>query len=126
MPSPERVADFIAHVKADRFVAAIERFYTEDATMQENAAPPRGGRDALVAHERQVLAAVKSIHAKKADWLLIDGDRVVINWVFEITGPDGKTRVMEEIACQDWRDDRIFRERFFFDPASIVERPGGV
>ncbi|MEQ8266912.1 MAG: nuclear transport factor 2 family protein [Parvibaculum sp.] len=120
MPERARVLDFIAHVKAGQFVEAIERFYTEDATMQENAGPPRGGRDALMEGERKVLEK-STIVAREADWFLVDGDRSVVNWVFEITGPDGKTRVMNEMACQDWQGDRIARERFYYDPASVTE-----
>jgi len=34
--------------------------------------------------------------------------------------PDiGKTRRFDEIAWQEWRRDKIFRERFFYDPATI-------
>ena len=30
-----------------------------------------------------------------------------------------KVRRFDEIALQEWRGDRIFRERFFYDPATI-------
>ncbi|ABS63060.1 conserved hypothetical protein [Parvibaculum lavamentivorans DS-1] len=120
MPDRERVLDFIACVKAGKFVEAIERFYTGDATMQENAHPPRGGRDALAKSERKVLETSRIV-TREADWFLVDGDRSVVNWVFEITGPDGKTRVMNEMACQDWQGDLIHRERFYYDPASVTE-----
>jgi hypothetical protein len=56
MPARERVQALAAMVEAGKFVEAIEQFFTEDATMQENNAPPRGPRDRLVAHERGVLA----------------------------------------------------------------------
>ena len=120
MPDRARVLDLIAHVEEGKYVEAIERFYTEDATMQENLGAPRGGRDALVAGERKALEA-SAIVARKVSWFLVDGDRSVVNWVFEITGPDGRTRLMDEMACHDWRGDRICRERFCYDPASIVE-----
>ncbi|MEQ8328683.1 MAG: nuclear transport factor 2 family protein [Parvibaculum sp.] len=120
MPDRARVLDLIAHVEEGKYVEAIERFYTEDATMQENLASPRSGRDALAEGERRALQS-STIVTRKVNWFLVDGDRSVVNWVFEITGPDGKTRVMDEMACQDWRGDRICRERFCYDPASIAE-----
>ena len=55
MPSRARLDEFIAVVEAGDHAGAIERYYTEDASMQENAAAPRVGRDLLVAHERGVL-----------------------------------------------------------------------
>jgi hypothetical protein len=56
MPSCARLDEFIAVVESGDHAGAIERYYTEDASMQENAAAPRVGRDLLVAHERGVLA----------------------------------------------------------------------
>ena len=61
MPSRARLDEFIAAVVSGDHAGAIERFYTEDASMQENAAAPRVGRDVLVAHERAVLERVKSV-----------------------------------------------------------------
>lgn len=120
MPERARVLDLIACVEEGKYVEAIERFYTEDATMQENLRSPRSGRDTLAEGERKALET-NAIVARKVSWFLVDGDRSVVNWIFEITGPDGKTRVMDEMACQDWRGDRICRERFCYDPASIAE-----
>ena len=61
MPSRARLDEFIAAVVSGDHAGAIERYYTEDASMQENAAPARVGRDVLVAHERAVLERVKSV-----------------------------------------------------------------
>ena len=48
---------------------------------------------------------------------MVDADRVVIHWVFEITGPDGRMVRMDELVHQTWQADKIVRERFYFDPA---------
>ena len=45
MPTRARLDEFIAAVVSGDHAGAIERYYTEDASMQENAAPPRVGRD---------------------------------------------------------------------------------
>jgi len=64
MPSRERLNEFIAVVEAGDHAGAIERYYTEDASMQENAGPPRVGRELLVAHERGVLARMSHVYSK--------------------------------------------------------------
>ena len=118
MPTRARLDEFIAVVVSGDHAGAIERYYTEDASMQENAAPPRVGRDGLVAHERAVLermAKVVSVCVSST----VEGDRVAIHWNFELTGKDGKVRRFDEVALQEWRGDRIFRERFFYDPATV-------
>ena len=43
MPSRERLNEFIAVVESGDHAGAIERYYTEDSSMQENAAAPRVG-----------------------------------------------------------------------------------
>ncbi len=85
MPSRARVDEFIAAVCTGDHADAIARFYTESATMQDNAGAPRVGREGLVARERKVLESVAS------------------------------TRRVDEIAMQEWDGDRIARERFVYD-----------
>jgi ketosteroid isomerase-like protein len=119
MPSRARLNEFIAVVESGDHAGAIERYYTEDATMQENAAPPRVGRDALVAHERAALARMSDVYSKCMTSVLED-DRVVIHWNFVLTETSGLVRRFDEIALQEWRGDRIFRERFFYDPTKVT------
>ncbi len=115
MPTLERVRSFIARVEQQDYVAAIMHFYHEDATMQENMGDIRRGRDALVAHEMEVLLRFGNMPVRKVERFAINGDMVFINWQFEITQPDGSIRVLDEIAMQQWNGDRIQTERFYYD-----------
>lgn len=117
MPTRERVQAFVAMVEAGDYVEAIKRFYTDDASMQENLGTVRAGRDALVAGEEAVLKNVTSITTRPLTMFLVDGDRVVVNWVFDIVIADGRQYVLDELAFQIWRGDRIAQERFYYDPA---------
>jgi len=119
MPSRERVNAFVAAVRQGRYVEAIADFYATDATMRENLGATRGGRDALIAHEKAVLGSVKRIATTRTDPVIVDGDRVVIGWTFEMTGQDGVVRRMTELALQTWRGDEIAEEQFFYDPAQL-------
>jgi hypothetical protein len=119
MPSPETIAAFAAEVEAGRFVEAIEGFYSEGASMQENTDAPRVGRDLLVAGERQVMARSTSVTARRVGPILIDGDRVAIRWLFEFIGRDGVKRMLDEIAWQRWEGDKVVEEQFFYDPAQL-------
>lgn len=95
----------------------IERFYSEDATMQENLDLPRVGLPALLNNERRVLATLPDIHLKRVGWFIVNGDRAAINWVFAYTAPDGRKVELDEVASQEWHDGKIVRERFYYDPA---------
>jgi hypothetical protein len=98
-------------------VRAIADYYHEDASMQENMQSPRRGRAALMAHESKVLERVK-MHTHPDPIFLLDGDQVVINWIFDATAHDGITRRLNELALQRWVGDRIAEERFVYDAAS--------
>jgi ketosteroid isomerase-like protein len=117
MPSAEQVSALVSAVRDGRYVEAIEAFYHPAATMQENQEPPRVGRDALVAHEQALLARLQSMETRDVGAVVIDGDQVVINWVFEFTTREGSVRRMDELALQTWRDGLIVAERFFYDSA---------
>ena len=117
MPTRDTVKRFVDAVEAGRYVEAIERFYTEDASMQENQQPPRRGRAALAEHERQVLARMKEIRTLPGTRFLIDGDSVVIRWRFELAYADGRRTALDEVAWQRWAGDLIAEERFYYDPA---------
>ncbi|HZZ35369.1 MAG TPA: nuclear transport factor 2 family protein [Caulobacteraceae bacterium] len=119
MPSRNTVEAFAAEVEAGRFVEAIEGFYAETASMQENTDAPRVGRDALVAGEKQVLAAFAASTGRRLGPILIDGDHVAIRWLFEFTTRDGATRTLEEIAWQRWEGEKIVEEQFFYDPKQL-------
>ena len=122
MPTTATLERFIARVESNAHAEAIEDFYTEDASMRENMQPPRVGRDALVARERAVLARVRSVRSRCVRPVLVDGDVVVVRWVFRFEAPDGRVRELEELAYQRWRGERIAEEQFFYDPAQFVWR----
>ena len=125
MPSRERVQELITAVVTGDHAEAIARFYTETATMQENAGEPRRGLAHLVDRERKVTAQVARIVTYPPDAVFVDGDRVAIHWVFDFTHEDGRVRRVDEIALQRWDGDKIASERFFYDSAAAAWRAPG-
>lgn len=125
MPERSRVEALIAAVVAGDYLRAIADFYHTDASMQENAAAPRCGREVLLENEAKVLERLR-MRAHPVDTCVVDGDRVVIHWTFDATDRAGVTRRLEELALQHWRGDRVERERFVYDSATawrVVEAP---
>jgi SnoaL-like domain len=123
MPTTETLERFIARVESNAHAEAIEEFYTEQASMQENNAAPRVGRDTLVAGERRVLARAKSVGSTCVRPVLVSGDTVVVRWIFRFEWRDGTSAAIEELAWQRWEGERIAEEKFFYDPAQLVPRP---
>lgn len=122
MPTTDTLDRFIARVEQNPHADAIEEFYTANASMQENQSPPRVGRDAHVANERRILARARSVQSQCVRPVFVNGDRVVIRWIFHFEWLDGTVTHMEELAYQRWEGERIAEETFFYDPAQRVPR----
>lgn len=120
MPTQQRVLELIAYVQRGDFPEAIERFYDEHVVMRENLSAPTVGRAANVERERQFKSSIATLHESKAKDVLIDGDRVVINWILDFTGTDGKRIRLDQLALQRWQGDRIVEERFVYDSATLT------
>jgi hypothetical protein len=120
MPAADVVDKFVATVVGGDYVGAIERFYTQDASMRENLTAPRVGRDVLIAGEAQVMSRFRQIKASLVGAPLIRGDHAAIQWRFEFTSPEGATATLREIAWQRWDGDRIAEETFFYDPGQLA------
>jgi ketosteroid isomerase-like protein len=122
MPHLETLERFVARVEENAHADAIAEFYIENASMQENQSTPRVGRDGLVARERAVLAKARSVRSACVRPVFVNGDKVVVRWVFEFEWQDGSQTRMEELAYQRWDGERIAEETFFYDPAQLVPR----
>ena len=123
MSTRSRVLELIEYVKEGRIVDAIEEFYADGVTMQENREPPTVGKVANLARERTFAGSIARPNEVIARAVAVDGDQVFIEWVFDYIARGGQRIRIEEIAQQVWRQGRIERERFFFDSASVLEAP---
>jgi|SRR5215218_1275918 len=122
MPTTETLERFIARVEENAHAEACEEFYTADASMRENQGPPRVGRDVHVAHERTVMSRARLVQSTCVRPVFVNGDRVVIRWLFRFEWLDGTITEMEELAYQRWEGERIAEEQFFYDPAQRVPK----
>jgi ketosteroid isomerase-like protein len=52
--------------------------------------------------------------------VFVNGDKVVIRWIFRFERLDGSIVQMEELAYQRWEGERIAEEEFFYDPAQLA------
>lgn len=119
MPARSVVDAFVALVAAGKYVEAIEGYYAEDASMQENQDPPRAGLANLITHEKKMAEYARQPRTTHAEVVAIDGDTVVVRWGFAFLNEKGLPKQMDELAWQQWRGDKIVRERFYYDNAPL-------
>ncbi len=119
MPTHQTVERFVELVEAGKAIDALDMFYAENASMQENQAQPRIGKAALLAHETTAQASVTGMTARCVRPILIEGDAVVIRWIFHYVDGQGRAVRFQELAYQRWAGDRILEEQFFYDPGQF-------
>jgi len=120
MPSKARVQEMIRRVESGDFLGAFEEFYADEVVMQENAGTPTVGKAANREREKGFVGSIREVHLNRADSFAVDGDRVAINWKAVYTFADGTRLSFDQVALQTWEGDRIVRERFYYDPASLA------
>src|SRR3982750_344806 len=98
MPSADTLERFLARAESNAPAEAIEEFYTENASMRENFKEPRVGRDQLIEREKKTLARARTVRSQCVRPVFVDGDSVVVRWIFEFEWLDGKRTRMEELA----------------------------
>ena len=112
----DRLEELFSYIREGRIVDAINEFYAEDVTMQENNLAPTVGRAANVEREKAFLSTVK-------EWKNFEvkatgvGDNVtfyetVMDWV--ATG--GTLVHVEQVVVAKWQDGKITHERFYHNP----------
>ncbi len=122
MPSKKRVEEFVKAVETMPHDTVIERYYTENASMQENQSTPRIGKARLIANEQQVLENAKSVTSKCIRPFFIQDDQVIIKWKFRFEWKNDRYSEIEEVACQTWDNEKIAQEQFFYDPQQFIPR----
>jgi hypothetical protein len=122
MPSPQTLERFIARVEQNAHAEAVEEFYTPQASLRENQSEPRVGRDFHAAKERKTFARAKSVHSQCVRPVFVNGDHVVIRWIFRFDWLDGTVSQIEELAYQRWEGEQMAEEQFFYDPAQSVPK----
>jgi len=114
-----QVLDLIRLVENGRMLDAITTYYDENVAMQENVSPPIVGFATNYEREAAFYGSLTSLKFTLAS-VVVEGDRAVINWVFDYTTSDGQRYRMDEIAVQTWRNGKIVHERYIYDTATLA------
>jgi ketosteroid isomerase-like protein len=118
MPTRERVERMIAMVEGGDIAGAMEEFYAPDVEMRENKADPMVGLVANLNRERTFFGSIR-VNEHRAVRYVVSGDDVAIDWVLDFTTSEGARYRMEQVAFQQWEGERIARERFYYDSATL-------
>lgn len=113
------VDNLVEHIKSGRILEAMDAFYADDASMQENANPPVVGKTANIEREKQFLAQVKEWKSTEVASIGTDGTAddgvALIEYAFDFVNTDDQPVRYEQVSVQRWKHGRIASERFYYN-----------
>ena len=102
-------------IQEGKTIEAMERFYAENVTMQENNDALRVGKAVCIAHESASLARVKAMQGTLKNYAINEETgRVFQEWTYQFTNHKDQTFTLNEVSLQTWENDQIVSERFFY------------
>ena len=115
----ERVQQLIARAERWQILDAMTEFYADDVIMQENLNAPTVGLAANIERERAFVASIAKVNEMRAQAVVVDGDRAVINWHQDLVTTNGQRLYFDQLSFQLWKDGKIVSERFVYDPSTL-------
>ena len=82
MSVSEWVAEFNHYLLAGDFLAAFDRFFSEDVVMRENGGRPRKGKALNRTSVREFAASIIQFHGAETRTVIVQGFQVVVEWCF--------------------------------------------
>lgn len=117
----ECVAELSELIQQNRTIEAMERFYSDDVTMQENDQPLRIGKAICLDHERTLLAPVIDMKATLLNQSINEQTGVVFSeWNMEATYLSGQKFSLTEVSVQHWRNELICSEKFYYNKILLL------
>ena len=119
-PTPtEELAKRIVAAMDDEFNIDLGKLYTEDIVSEEPAGGTVTGLQSLRSKLAGWLAGLRSA-TWKARHVFVSGKTIAIEWEADIVFKDGRQMKLVEIALHEVRGDKIFAERFYYDPRALM------
>jgi len=119
-PTPtEELAKRIVAAMDDEFNIDLGKLYTEDVVSEEPAGGTVTGLQSLRSKLAGWLAGLRTA-TWKARHVFVSGKTIAIEWEADITFKDGRQMKLVEVAIHEVRGDKIFAERFYYDPRALM------
>lgn len=118
MTIKEDVKELNDMISQGKVMEAFEKFYAEDVVMQENSEEPRIGKDTNREFEKKFMENIQEFHEAKLNAVAFseDGEKVMNYWDMDVTFKGGQRRKSSQVSVQKWKDGKIVKERFFYNP----------
>ena len=94
---------------------AIELFYSDNVSMQENEESPTVGKQNCIRNEKQNLQRVKELKCTLLNQAINSKENVVFSeWEIIFTDKNDKKIKLKEVSVQHWNKGQIEKEKFYY------------
>jgi len=114
----DRVQQLVARAEQWKILEAMQEFYADNVVMQDNLNAPTIGLEANLERERAFVASVTKVNEMRAEAVIVDGNRAVINWRQDLV-INGQRLTFDQLSLQVWENGKIVHERFVYDPSTL-------
>ena len=114
----DRVQQLVARAEQWMILEAMQEFYADNVVMQDNLNAPTIGLAANLERERAFVASVTKVNEMRAEAVIVDGNRAVINWRQDLV-INGQRLTFDQLSLQLWENGKIVHERFVYDPSTL-------
>lgn len=97
-----------------KMMEAFEKYYHEDVAMQENSEPPMVGKSANRERELEFLDNIVEFRGAAVQGMVVAGDLSFVIWDYDYTHKQWGERKYTQISVQQWKDNRIVQETFYY------------
>ena len=96
------------------FIEAMETYLRDDVQLQEANEDPKVGKETCMAAEHDLIDnhLEEFISYKIGDYA-VQGNHSFYDAVMTLKMKDGSTMVSEQVVATEWKDGKIFRERYY-------------
>lgn len=103
------VEDLVAVVSSGRHLDVFEKYYADDVVICWDGVNKRTGKQAN-REWREFFAHNVEIHEIRAESIIVDGQKSVIEWVYDMTTPGHARNERRHVVIQTWRDGKIAKQ----------------
>lgn len=108
-----KIAELNDLISTGETLKAIEVFYSNNVSMQENEETPRIGKLNCINHEKQNLQKVKLLKGNLLNQAICE-NVVFSEWEIIFTDKNDKTFKLTEVSVQHWVEGQIEKEKFYY------------
>ncbi len=109
----DRLEDLFSYIREGRILDAINEFYADDASMQDNSLPPTVGREANYEREKQFLSMVKEWKGFEVTATGVGDDVTFYETVMDWVTTDDTPVHVEQVVIAKWKNGKITHERYY-------------